>query len=417
MHVRRTLAPDLVRTAWLAMAIVSLPASAWAQAPQSRDEALRKAREEKSKQVAHYAPGTLEKYVLKLENDKILARLAQGSDKGFYPYFHTIVSGSGIAVGPAYRNRLLFGRQGTLNVILAGSLKKYWMVDGSIDFARLADNHAFANVHLRRRGLPQEDFFGLGPDSTQSDFVSFHAQDTLVGAFGGLRPLPHLAIGGGVDYLDVTIGHGKDRAVPSIEERFTEATAPGLARQPAFLMSQAFIDLNLRAPSGNPRTGGQYKLTYTWFSDRTFDQYAFRRLEGEVQQYFSAFNQRRVLALRARVLVDDPEPGQQVPFYLMDPLGGSHELRSFRRYRFRDRNLIMLQAEYRWEILTALDGALFYDTGKVEPRRADINFRDLETSWGFGIRLGTNQRVVLRFDAAIGGTGKPHYLLRFNHAF
>ena len=64
-----------------------------------------------------------------------------------------------------------------------------------------------------------------------------------------------------------------------------------------------------------------------------------------------------------------------MPFYLMPTLGGNDTLRGFREYRFRGPHAILAQAEYRWEIWSGLDGALFYDAGKVADRRGRSEFQ------------------------------------------
>ena len=108
----------------------------------------------------------------------------------------------------------------------------------------------------------------------------------------------------------------------------------------------------------------------------------------------------------------------RLPFYLMRTLGGSHTLRGFDDFRFRDRHLLALQAEYRFEILTALDGAVFYDMGQVAPALEAFRLRDFERDWGVGLRLGSNGGVFLRLDVAFGGEGNaPRTWLRFGHVF
>ena len=62
----------------------------------------------------------------------------------------------------------------------------------------------------------------------------------------------------------------------------------------------------------------------------------------------------------------------------------------FRRFRFRDRNLLLLQAEYRWEIFTAVDGAIFYDAGKVAPAARGPRLRRS--------RVGLRHRLPVRHD-------------------
>ena len=106
-----------------------------------------------------------------------------------------------------------------------------------------------------------------------------------------------------------------------------------------------------------------------------------------------------------------------MPFYLQRTLGGPDDLRGFRRFRFRDRNILLLQAEYRWEIFTAVDGAIFYDAGKVASRREDLD--------SAGSRIGLRHRlplrhlngVFLRVEGAFGSSEGKHFVFRFGHVF
>jgi outer membrane protein assembly factor BamA len=106
-----------------------------------------------------------------------------------------------------------------------------------------------------------------------------------------------------------------------------------------------------------------------------------------------------------------------MPFYLQRTLGGPDDLRGFRNFRFRDQHLLLLQAEYRWEIFTAVDGAIFYDTGKVASRREDLDLRNLESDYGIGFRFGTSNGVFLRVEAAFGSSAGKHFILRFGNVF
>ena len=86
------------------------------------------------------------------------------------------------------------------------------------------------------------------------------------------------------------------------------------------------------------------------------------------------------------------------PFYLLPTLGGSRSLRGYEDYRFRDRNLLLLNAEYRWRVFGALDGAIFYDGGKVEPRFRDLDITHLKSSYGLGFRFHSGDTTVFRLD-------------------
>jgi hemolysin activation/secretion protein len=106
-----------------------------------------------------------------------------------------------------------------------------------------------------------------------------------------------------------------------------------------------------------------------------------------------------------------------MPFYLMPTLGGNDSLRGFRDYRFRGPHALLFQAEYRFEIWSGLDAALFYDAGKVGMRRADLNLKDLESDYGVGFRFNTDNGIVLRVDAAFGSRDGQHLWIVFGGKF
>jgi outer membrane protein assembly factor BamA len=223
-------------------------------------------------------------------------------------------------------------------------------------------------------------------------------------------------VGGKVDYLTPSVDRG-GTGHRSIRDVFFPSAVPGLDVQPDFVRYEASADVNLRQPLGNPRRGGQYKLAYQWFDDRDTSRYNFRRVDVDLQQYVPLLRDRRVLALRAFVSAADAGVGQEVPFYYQRTLGGPDDLRGFRQFRFRDRNVLLLQAEYRWEIFTAVDGAIFYDAGRVAPRFGDLGLDNLESDYGIGFRFGTRNGVFLRVEGAFGSSGGKHFILRFGHVF
>jgi outer membrane protein assembly factor BamA len=97
-------------------------------------------------------------------------------------------------------------------------------------------------------------------------------------------------------------------------------------------------------------------------------------------------------------------------------LGGSEDLRGFREYRFRDGNVVILNAEYRWEAFSGLDLATFIDAGQVAPKLTDVDFADMQKSYGFGFRFNTAKSVFLRMDIGFSNEGRQLFL-KFNHAF
>jgi hypothetical protein len=361
-------------------------------------------------------PSKIEAGLIFLETGGYIQRLL-APPSGFFPYIGGITPGGGPAVGSGYRSNQLFDGNVTLLTYAAGSLKRYWIVEGVVGFPRLANGLLLADVRASRSDFPQEDFYGLGPDTLPSDRTSFDVRTTRLGASGGIRLAPWFILGQRVEYSTPRVRGGGDSDLPSIADRFADEDAPGLLEQPDFLVHESFLTVDYRAPGPNARRGGYYFVGFSRFHDRDLDAYTFDRLHVDLQQYLSIFKGHRVLALRAAGTFTEASSGDQVPFYLMPWLGGSHMVRAFPSLRFRDRNMLLLQAEYRWEVLPFLGGAIFFDAGTVQPDRDDIVLGELKTDYGIGLRWGGARGVFFRTDFAIGGDRGTRFLLRFNNAF
>lgn len=401
--------------AWLAAAALAASPAA-AQEPQTRQADLLRQRQEKADAASAPEANRLEGFVESIEDGSLLRKYLLAPN-GFHLRFTGITNGGGFAVGPSYKAWRVLGGHADALAFVQTSTKRYWVGEAALDFSRLASGRAFGRAYVSTRFLAQEDYYGAGPDSRLADRVSFGYRETSYGGSLGVTPVSWLAVSGGVARLDPDVRRGEDERYPSIGETFDDATAPGLAGQPAFNLYRASVDLDYSGPKGNPRSGGRYRLTRTWYDDRDAGRYGFARTDLELWQYVGFLYDRRVLALHALVSTSTPRAGRTVPFYLQPTLGGSNSLRGFREFRFRDAHLILLQAEYRWEIFPALDGAIFYDAGKVASRREDLGFHDLERDWGFGFRFGTNRGVFLRIDGAFGSREGARYYVKFGHVF
>jgi hypothetical protein len=404
----------LVPLRWLLFVAVLIGAvpDLLAQEPATRAEELRRAREEKSKELAEPEPSLFERALLDLENGRLFERLL-GPPQGLYPRIGNVTAGSGIAFGPGYARIGAFGSHVDYGVSALGSFKKYWVVDGRFALPRLAGERVSINVHARRYDFPEEDFFGIGPDSLRENHVTYRLQGAEGGVTGSVRPLPWLTLGQTVDVLVPDLGvYDRPGAIGSL---FTDTEAPGLFEQPTFAHYVTTLDIDYGRPRRNPRTGGRYLFGVHRYEDRDTGRYSFDRVDIDLRQYISLLRERRVLALRAFASLS--EAGANVPFYLQRTLGGPDDLRGFRRFRFRDTQMLLLQAEYRWEIFAGVDGVLFYDAGTVAPERRDLTLSGLESDYGFGFRFGTNNGVFLRIEGAFGSSGGKHFILRFGDAF
>lgn len=420
----RSAAWRLVRIPALALAAVlaaAVPLRAAQAEPttapaQSRQEEIRRLRADKAADLHPYVPSKIEAGLNFLETGGYIQRLFNPAS-GFFPFIGGITPGGGAAAGPGYRNLGLFNSRATLVTYAAVSLKEYWILEGMVTFPRLARGRMFADLRLSRSAFPEEDFYGLGPDTAQSARTNYEVRNTRFGGTLGLRLAPRVSVGQRLEYAAPRLRGGGDSGLPSTGERFDDAAAPGLDEQPDYLNLETFFDADYREPGPNARRGGYYYVGFSRFNDMDLDRYSFNRWQVDLHQYLSILKGHRVLALRAAGTFTDASGDQQVPFYLMPWLGGSHMVRAFPSLRFRDENMVLLQAEYRWEVLPFLGGAIFFDAGTVEAEWDDIVLSQFKTDYGIGLRWGGPAGVFFRTDFAIGGDTGTRFLLRFNNAF
>lgn len=317
---------------------------------------------------------------------------------GFYPEFGGLPPGSGISAGPGYRHQL-FGGHAVIDGSAAISWSRGTFAQGTFELPGLLSEHVSVGAQVKRQDFTRVSYFGIGPTTLEADGTDYRLKNTDYLTFATVKPRSWLTFGGQVGYSQpVSIERPRSENLTPTQDVFTAATAPGLTDRPAFLQSDLYVDVDRRNHPSRPTNGGDYRVTFSTFSDRDFGRYSFRRIEGEASRFIPILHENWVIALRARVAGSDTTDGNVVPFYLLPTLGGSRSLRGYDDYRFRDRNLLLLNAEYRWRVFGALDGALFYDAGKVAPRFGDLNLSHLKSSYGLGFRFHSNNTTVFRVD-------------------
>ena len=94
-------------------------------------------------------------------------------------------------------------------------------------------------------------------------------------------------------------------------------------------------------------------------------------------------------------------------------------LRGIYEQRFRDRQMIMFQAEIRQKLFWRIDGAVFGGVGNVNQFIDKFALKDTKYAGGAGIRFNFLQRdrVNLRLDYAVGTGSSPGILFAIGEAF
>jgi len=387
-----------------AAAILTLAAGAPAQEsssePDTRAAIIMAKRREKAAAATPAEPDKVEKKLLILKERNVLQNFGGGVE-GFFPKIGGVATGQGFALGLQYNKSGLASGQLDLSTSASVTTSRSQLYHFSLKAPRLAGDLLELGFLAEQRNLARVDFYGLGPESDLEDRTSFRLEDTNIGGSIAVKPFGRFVragFQGGI--LNVNTGPGQRANTPSTEELFSPSVIPGLADQADFLRGGPFVELDFRDHPSGPRAGSYFSAAYNFFNDRNLGRHDFRELDMEAQQYIPFFAKKRVIVLRARSVFTYADGDQTVPFYLKPWIGGPRELRGFRNYRFYDDNVLVLNAEYRWEAFSGLDMALFFDAGKVVAKRNMFQLKEMETTAGIGFRFNVRNATFIRFDVA-----------------
>ena len=366
-------------------------------APATRADALDAQRAARELALGVERRNWIERTLFFVEEKRVLERL--NPPEGFYPALGSITIGSGFGYGAGYRLRPARGR-----VLLDTSGKVthrgYKTAQARVAVQPMAGRPVELSTGTVWYDFTQEDYFGLGRATSLADRVSYRLEGLDSYAQLQARKAGWLVVRGRIGLHRMTIDSGTDARFPSVEETFTEASAPGLHDALTLAYAESSVGVDTRDQVGNTRGGGLYNVSVGMFRDRRDEAFDFNRIDVKAMHVIPIFDKKRGIALHAMASRIDPVGDGRVPFYLMTTVGGSDSIRGFREFRFRDAAAINLNAEYRWEAFSGLDLALFVDAGDVGPTWRSLVGKDLKTSWGGGFRFNTNRRVFLRVDIA-----------------
>ena len=289
--------------------------------------------------------------------------------------------------------------------LAARTVRGYQRVAARMDILNIKGSPFDAGLRWQDDQLTQEDFYGFGPDSTESGHTNYRLDSSEYGAAFTWRPTASLKIGGDLSYLTPLIGEGTDTRYPTTQSIYDVADVPGLSDLPSFVRTGVSVAFDWRDSESHPRRGGLYRAALSQASGVNDASYDHRRVDVAAQQIVPLGNRYRRLSLSAAAAFTDAMGDDGVPFIYQPALGGLRTLRGFSESRFRDRHAAWARAEYQWEAWWALDAAFFADAGQVAASASDFRLSDVEVTYGIGFRLHANERIIAGLDLAYGREG------------
>jgi hypothetical protein len=380
------------------LALAQLVGVAHAQQPQptTRQEAIEQAQAEKVKNLRPYAPSKGERLAARVEN------ILTGEGKSFHPFLESAYSGGGFAFGAGYARYV--SPYNFVDVRGSYSLANYKRAEIEFVAPRVFRRRGVLSLLGGWRDATQVGFYGLGTDTPKEARTNFRFKRPYASGLLTLWPTRrYLLLRGGVEWTRWSQEPGLGR-FPSVDTVFTPATLPGLGADPTYLHTQGTVGLDWRTSPGYSRRGGFYSITAHDYNDRE-QAFGFRQMEYEAVQHVPILRETWALSFRARAVTTADKTDQQSPFFMLPTLGGSSTLRGYPSLRFRDRNSLLLQGEWRIMASRFLDSAVFFDAGKVTASRSDLNFKGMKHDYGFGVRFHGPLSTPLRAEIARGNEG------------
>jgi hypothetical protein len=308
------------------------------------------------------------------------------------------------------------------------SQNKYWAVDGN--YAWQSRGGWRIEPYIRARQMTRLNHFGIGNDTPQAQKSDFSMREARGGVSGYLRPVGWLAVGGRADVLGAHTGEGENPLLPSVAVQLSPADLAGFRQDTTFTTVGGFVNLNYPyVRSERPRRGGDYMVSIGRVSDRSGTGHSFTRLELEGAERFPVAGPDRLLVVHGRLSSSRAAAGQTVPFYLMDTLGGSDNLRGFKEsiigleettatlrtvenFRFRDTSTLLFQAEFRQRIWSQVFASVFVDAGAVAPTVRRLGNARMHRGVGVGVGVYRANALMIRTELSVwGGEGHPSYLV------
>lgn len=327
--------------------------------------------------------------------------------------------GVGVGVTGEYRGLLGDGSQARLRA--GSSSNGHHLVNAGVAIRSGDRGRVEAAAGYRMR--PNARYFGIGPEASEGD-ESFYRHEA---GWAGLSYHRALAGEGGAGTADGAAGAGGGRLEAHVEALFTTVGAwaprdeddPPLAARFADAIPSGFGDYSSGVSlglglthddedqSGRPVGGGARHVRAWYFSGTDGTGASFWSYRAEAEQIIPLWYRYHVLALRGVLSWIEPRGSIPVPFQRLRTNDHPDVLRGHDDFRWRDRGMTVVSAEYRWPLwvneraeAAGLDVYLLGDVGQVFGDFDEIGGSNLTASWGVGVRVGSVRGFAARLEVA-----------------
>jgi outer membrane protein assembly factor BamA len=245
-----------------------------------------------------------------------------------------------------------------------------------------------------------DTFYGIGNDTPVEAKEAYTSKRPAGRLAFTWRFHPALYAGIQVEIIHATLSRIEEGGL--LDQGDIPGAEKGLTSGLGFLFSLDSRD-NIFAPS----SGRFYQTSISVFDGRLGSDYAFFRYHVDLREYIPLFAG-HVLGVQAVFQANTGEP----PFYSMPLFGGASLMRGYYAGRYRDRNLLAFQMEYRLPVWRRFGLVGFAGIGDVSRRLSDFRLETFKLSAGLGVRfmIDPGERINIRMDYGFGQESSGFYV-------
>jgi len=243
-------------------------------------------------------------------------------------------------------------------------------------------------------------FFGVGNDTPESNEENYTSQKVLFEAVLYRNVLSHMNAGPAVRAEHSSVRETAPTGL--LASGVIPGSKGGSLAGIGFVANWDSRDNTIAAQSGS-----LYQITTLLYRSSFGSDYSYTDVQIDTRNFFEVLAG-QVLAVQAAAEFIDGI----APFYGMANFGGQNLVRGYFDGRYRDRNGIAVQAEYRFPVWWRFGMVGFAGAAQVANKVGQFGLKRFWFAGGIGLRFAWNpeERVNLRLDYGVGRNSSGMYI-------
>ncbi|MBD3295953.1 MAG: BamA/TamA family outer membrane protein [Candidatus Omnitrophica bacterium] len=300
----------------------------------------------------------------------------------------------------------------------SASINRYQYHGGGFNAVDLLWPGMYVSGDISYRDYTEEDFFGLGPDTSLGNGVTYRQLETDYSIRAGNQFTRTIRAEVEFSYRDIRIINGRDDGKSQLKHIYASRPLNGLDGAD-FLSETLKLVHDTRDNRKDPHSGGYETLSFS-YNNAAGAPFEYFRYKADIARFIPLFDDKGVLALRAAGEYHDSVGDAAAPFFTVSRLGGYETLPGYQYNRFYDDGAVFFNAEYRYNIWQwkewDMDAVLGFASGQVFHRVNKIQMRDFRNSYSMGLRSIYKKNVMACGQISLSDEG-PELYLKFKAPF